>query len=137
MIDAKALNHIGIAVKSIAEQREYYEKVLGAVYEHEEIVTEQKVKVAFFRVGDVRLELLESIDPTSGVAKFIEKKGEGVHHLAFTVACIEDRITDLKNAGVAMIDEVPRKGAHHTRIAFLHPKATKGILTEMCEPQKH
>lgn len=137
MIEAKALNHIGIAVKSIAEHREYYEKVLGAVYEHEEVVVDQKVKVAFFRIGDVRLELLEPTDPNGGVAKFIEKKGEGVHHLAFTVACIEDRITDLKNAGVAMIDEVPRKGAHHQRIAFLHPKSSKGILTEMCEPSKH
>ena len=137
MIDARALNHIGIAVKSIDEQREYYEKVLGAVFEAEEIVPDQKVKVAFYRVGDVRLELLEATDPSSGVAKFIEKKGEGIHHLAFTVACIEDRITELKNAGVAMIDEVPRKGAHHTRIAFVHPKSTKGILTELCEPAKH
>jgi len=93
------------------------------------------LKVGFFRVGDVRLELLEPTDPTSTVAAFIEKRGEGLHHVAYTVASIDDRLAQLKEQGVRLIDERPRDGAHHTRIAFLHPKASAGVLTELCEPQ--
>jgi methylmalonyl-CoA/ethylmalonyl-CoA epimerase len=135
MIQAKSINHIGIAVKSIAEQQSYYEKVLGAAFEGVEVVADQKVKVGFFRVGDVRLELLEPTDPTSTIAGFIEKRGEGLHHVAYTVEKIEDRIAELKAGGVRMIDETPRGGAHHTRIAFVHPKSSCGVLTELCEPK--
>lgn len=134
MKPAKAINHIGIAVKSIEEQREFYEKVLGAVYEGTEEVADQKVKVGFFRVGDVRLELLEPSDPASTVAAFIEKRGPGLHHVAYTVEDLPARIAELKDAGIRMIDEAPRAGAHHTRIAFLHPKSSNGVLTELCEP---
>jgi len=133
----KCINHIGIAVSSIAEQRPFYEGALGAVFEGEEVVADQKVKVAFFRVGDVRVELLEPTDPTSTVASFIEKKGQGLHHVAYTVESIQGRIDELKAKGVRMIDEKPRAGAHHNQIAFIHPKSSCGVLTEICEPQKH
>lgn len=131
---AKAVNHIGIAVPSIEEQRAFYEDQLGAVFEGTETVADQKVKVGFFRVGDVRLELLEPTDEESPVAKFLEKRGPGLHHVAYTVENLEERISELKNDGIRMIDETPRNGAHHTRIAFLHPKSTHGVLTELCEP---
>lgn len=134
MKPVKAVNHIGIAVKSIAAHREFYEKNLGAIYEGEEVVADQKVKVAFFLVGGVRLELLEPTDPSSTVQAFIEKRGEGLHHVAYTVDDIRARIAELKNEGVRMIDETPRPGAHHTQIAFLHPKSSNGVLTELCEP---
>lgn len=134
----KAINHIGIAVNSIAEQKPFYEQI-GAQYEGEEVVADQKVKVAFFKVGapgsEVRLELLEPTDPSSTVAAFIEKRGQGLHHVAYTVEDLESRIAELKAEGVRMIDETPRPGAHHTRIAFLHPKASGGVLTELCQPQ--
>src|SRR5262249_49623315 len=123
MNPVKAVNHIGIAVRSIEEQRVFYEGTLGAVFEGVEDVPSQKVRVAFFRVGDVRLELLEPTDPASTVAAFLEKRGEGLHHLAFTVDGLEARIAELKQAGLRMIDEAPRPGAHHMRIAFVHPKS--------------
>ena len=134
MTPVKAVNHIGIAVRSIDAQRPFYEGTLGAVFEGVEDVPDQKVRVGFFRVGDVRLELLEPTDPSSTVTAFLEKRGEGLHHVAFTVAGLEQRIAELKQAGVRMIDDAPRPGAHHMRIAFLHPKSTSGVLTELCEP---
>jgi methylmalonyl-CoA/ethylmalonyl-CoA epimerase len=134
MTAVKAINHIGIAVRSIDAQRSFYEGALGAVFEGIEEVPSQKVRVGFFRINDVRLELLEPTDPTSTVAGFLEKRGEGLHHLAFTVEGLEARIAELKQSGVRMIDDAPRPGAHHMRIAFLHPKCTSGVLTELCEP---
>ena len=131
---ARALNHIGIAVRSIEDRRPFYEGALGAVFEGIEDVPDQKIRVGFFRVHDVRLELLEPTDPSSTVAAFLEKRGEGLHHVALTVAGIEERIAELKQAGVRMIDEAPRPGAHHMRIAFVHPKSTFSVLTELCEP---
>ena len=136
MTPVKAVNHIGIAVRSIDAQRSFYEGTLGAVFEGCEDVPSQKVRVGFFRIGDVRLELLEPSDPSSTVAAFIEKRGEGLHHVALTVERIEDRIAELKQGGIRMIDEAPRPGAHHMRIAFLHPKSTFGVLTELCEPAR-
>src|SRR5207302_7028854 len=102
-----------------------------------EVVADQKVRVGFFRVGDVRLELLEPTDPSSTVAAFLEKRGEGLHHVAYTVEGIEARIAELKRSGLRMIDESPRPGAHHTRIAFVHPKGSFGMLTELGEPVGH
>lgn len=134
MSTAKAVNHIGIAVSSIAAHQEFYEKSLGAVFEGIEEVADQKVRVAFFRVGDIRLELLEPLNPESTIAKFIEKRGEGLHHVAYTVEDLPARIAELKSAGLRMIDETPRMGAHHMKIAFLHPKSSCGVLTELCEP---
>jgi methylmalonyl-CoA/ethylmalonyl-CoA epimerase len=136
MLPVKALNHVGIAVRSIDNHRPFYEETLGAQFEGSEDVPTQKVRVAFFRVGDVRLELLEPIDPTSTVAAFLDKRGEGLHHLAFTVASIQERIDELKASGIRMIDEAPRPGSHHMQIAFLHPKSSGGVLTELCEPAK-
>jgi methylmalonyl-CoA/ethylmalonyl-CoA epimerase len=134
MKPVKSLNHVGIAVRSIDAQRPFYEGELGAQFEHVEDVPSQKVRVAFFRVGDVRLELLEPTDPSSTVQAFLDKRGEGLHHLAFTVEDIESRIAELKQSGLRMIDELPRPGSHHMQIAFLHPKSTFGVLTELCEP---
>jgi methylmalonyl-CoA/ethylmalonyl-CoA epimerase len=134
MTPAKNINHIGLAVRSIEAQRSLYETVLGAEFEGVEEVPDQKVRVGFFRIGDVRLELLEATDSTSTIAAFLEKRGEGLHHVAFTVENIEARIAELKQAGLRMIDELPRPGAHHMRIAFVHPKSTFGVLTELCEP---
>jgi methylmalonyl-CoA/ethylmalonyl-CoA epimerase len=134
MHPVKALNHIGIAVRSIDAHRSFYEGVLGATYEGAETVADQKVRVAFFRIGDVRLELLEPTDATSLVHAFLEKRGEGLHHLAFTVERLEDRISEWQASGMRMIDLQPRVGAHQMRIAFAHPQSTGGVLTELCEP---
>jgi methylmalonyl-CoA/ethylmalonyl-CoA epimerase len=131
---AKAINHVGIAVRSIEDQRAFYEGTLGAQFEGVQEVANQKVRVAFFKINDVRLELLEPTDPSSPVAKFLETRGEGLHHLAFTVDNIQDRINDLQKSGLRMIDETPRTGAHQMQIAFVHPKSTFGVLTELCEP---
>jgi methylmalonyl-CoA/ethylmalonyl-CoA epimerase len=133
MTPVKALNHVGIAVRSIDEQRPFYEGTLGAEFEGIEDVPSQKVRVAFFRIQDVRLELLEPTDPSSTVTKFLENRGEGLHHLAFTVENIEDRIAELKSSGIRMIDDKPRPGSHHMQIAFMHPKSTNGVLTELCQ----
>lgn len=130
----KGLNHVGIAVHSIDEQKSYYESTLGMQFEGTEDVESQKVRVAFFRAGDVRIELLEPTEQDSSVAKFLEKRGEGLHHLAFTVEDIEGRISELKQSGLRMIDDQPRPGSHHMQIAFVHPKSTFGVLTELCEP---
>ncbi len=139
MIHAKAINHIGIAVRSIDAHRAYYEQTLGARFEGIEEVPAQKLRVAFFALGpeghQVRLELLEPTSPDSSVAAFLDKRGEGLHHVAYTVRGIHDRLAELRDAGVELIDQQPRPGAHHTRIAFLHPKSTGGVLTELCEPQ--
>jgi methylmalonyl-CoA/ethylmalonyl-CoA epimerase len=134
MKPVKAVNHIGIAGRSIDAQRSFYEGILGGVFEGVEVVADQKVRVGFFRVGDVRFELLEPTEPASTVAAFLEKRGEGLHHVALTVEDLPSRIAELKQSGVRMIDEVPRPGAHHMQIAFLHPRSTFGVLTELCEP---
>ena len=134
MTPVKAINHVGIAVRSIDAQRPFYEGALGAVFENIEEVSDQKVRVGFFRIGDVRLELLEPTDPTSTIATFLDKRGEGLHHVAYTVEDIEARIAELKQSGLRMIDDTPRPGAHHMRIAFVHPKSSLGVLTELCEP---
>ena len=133
-MSVQALNHIGIAVRSIEEQKPYYEEKLGLQFEGLEDVPSQKVRVAFFRVADVRIELLEPTEADSPVAKFLDKRGEGLHHVAYTVEDIQARIDELKNSGLRMIDDQPRAGAHHMQIAFLHPKSSHGVLTELCEP---
>lgn len=134
MKPVKSLNHVGIAVRSIEQQKPFYEQQLGATFECIEEVPSQKVRVAFFRVHDVRLELLEPTDPSSPIQVFLDKRGEGLHHLAFTVDDLPARINELKEAGLRMIDETPRPGAHQMKIAFVHPKSTFGVLTELCEP---
>ncbi|MDX2148371.1 MAG: methylmalonyl-CoA epimerase [Planctomycetota bacterium] len=137
MIRASALNHIGIAVRSLDAQRAFYEGVLGARFEGVEEVPEQRVRVAFYALGSgehpVRLELLEPTSPDSPIAQFIEKKGEGLHHVAYTVADLASRLAELKAGGIRLIDETPRQGARGARIAFLHPKSSMGVLSELCE----
>jgi methylmalonyl-CoA/ethylmalonyl-CoA epimerase len=129
----KKINHIGIAVHSIDASLPFYRDVLGMVYEGAEEVAEQKVKVAFLAVGESRIELLEPTAPDSPVAKFLEKNGEGTHHIAYEVDDLPAALAALKAQGVRLIDETPRGGAHGTRIAFLHPKASGGVLTELCQ----
>ncbi len=131
------ISHIGIAVASIEETTPFYRDVLGMQFEGMEIVAEQKVKVAFFAVGESRIELLEPTGPDSPVAKFLEKNGPGVHHIAYQVDDLQQQLAELKASGVRLIDETPRTGAHNTRIAFMHPKASGGVLTELCEPGEH
>ncbi len=132
----KKIDHIGIAVRSIEEAGRLYEVLLGLKIEKTEVVAEQKVKVAFLPVGDCKVELLESTDPDGPVAKFIATKGEGVQHIAFRVENIEAALATLKEAGVRLIDEQPRRGAGGAKIAFLHPKETFGTLLELCEREE-
>ncbi len=138
VIGVKGLNHIGIAVRSLDAHRDYYERLLGARFEGVEEVPEQGVRVAFYALGPpehaVRLELLEPVRDDSPIAVFLQKRGEGLHHVAYTVDDLPARLEALRSGGVRLIDAAPRPGAHHTRIAFLHPKSSAGVLTELCEP---
>ena len=127
------IEHIAIAVKNMEESIQYYEEILGLKCYTIEEVADQKVKTAFFQVGQTKIELLEATSPDSTVAKFIEKRGEGIHHLAFAVENIEGALAEVQEKGVRLIDEKPRQGAEGLNIAFLHPKSTHGVLTEFCE----
>ena len=126
------IEHIGIAVSSLEESIPYYEKVLGLECYSIEEVADQKVRTAFFRVGETKIELLESTDPEGPIGKFIERKGPGVHHLAFAMDNVGESLKHAADQGVRLIDEVPRKGAEGLQIGFLHPKSTQGVLTEFC-----
>lgn len=127
------IEHIGIAVKNLEESIKFYEEVLGLKCYAIEEVKDQRVKTAFFMVGQTKVELLESTDPEGPIGKFVEKKGEGVHHIAYAVQGIESALENLEQKGVQLIDKAPRKGAEGLHIAFLHPKSTGGVLTELCE----
>lgn len=127
------VDHIGVAVKSLDETLKFYQEMLGLELQGTEVVEEQKVKVAFLPVGDTEVELLESTDADGPIAKFIEKKGEGIQHIAFRVENIEEAIAELMSKGVKMIDEKPRYGAGGAKIAFCHPKSTNGVLVEISE----
>ncbi len=126
------IEHIGIAVKNIEEAKNYYENVLGFKCYAVEEVKDQKVKTAFFMVGQTKIELLESTEPDGPIGKFIEKRGEGIHHIAFAVRDLPQALAEAKSSGIQLIDEKPRKGAEGLDIAFLHPKSTFGVLTEFC-----
>lgn len=127
------IEHIGIAVCNLKEAVEYYENVLGLKCYKIEEVADQKVRTAFLKIGETKIELLESTDPEGPVGKFISKKGEGVHHIAFAVENIEEHLNAIETKGIKLIDTVPRRGAEGLSIAFLHPKSTFGVLTELCE----
>lgn len=127
------INHIGIAVKSLEDTIPFYRDNLGMAFAGIEEVAEQQVRVAMLQVGESKIELLEPISEDSPVAKFIEKNGTGIHHIAYEVADIEEAIAKLMADGVRMVDEKPRRGAHGTRIAFIHPKSSNGVLTELCQ----
>ena len=127
------IEHLGIAVKNLEESIKYYENILGLSCYNVEEVADQKVRTAFFKVGQTKIELLESTAPDGPIGKFIEKKGEGIHHIAFAVEKIEEALKEADEKGVQLIDQSPRLGAEGLSIAFLHPKSTRGVLTELCE----
>ena len=129
----KKIDHIGIAVKDMAAAIKFYEEVLGIKATGTEVVEEQKVRVAFLPTGDSEVELLESTSPNGPIARFIEKNGEGIQHIAFRVDNLAEKLAELKSKGVRLIDEKPRYGAGGAKIAFLHPKSTSGTLIELCE----
>jgi len=133
----KKIDHLGIAVKSLAEAIPLWEKMLGTKCENIEEVASQKVRTAFLKVGDVWIELLEATADDSPIAKYIEKNGEGVQHVAFGTDDIVAELAKAKEDGIRLIDEAPRAGAGGMDIAFLHPKSTRGVLTEFCSPAKH
>lgn len=127
------IDHLGVAVNSIDEVKKFWTQILGLDFEGTETVGAQKVTTAFLPVGESEVELLESTDPDGPIAKFISKKGEGIQHVAFRVENIEEALKELKEKGIRLVDEKPRKGAGGALIAFLHPKATNGVLVELCE----
>ena len=132
-MDISHIEHIGIAVKSIEDSLPYYENVLGLKCYNIEEVADQKVKTAFFKVGQTKIELLEPTSEDSTIAKFIEKKGEGVHHIAFATPNVANALAEVESKGVQLIDKAPRNGAEGLQIAFLHPKSTGSVLTELCQ----
>lgn len=132
----RKVDHIGVAVSNLEEALKIYTDVLGLKLHGTEVVEEQKVRVAFMPVGDTEIELLESTDPEGPIAKFIEKRGEGIQHIAFRVDDIEEALEQMRRKGVRLIDEKPRYGAGGARIAFLHPKSTGGVLVELCEREQ-
>lgn len=132
-MECTRVDHVGIAVKDLEAATEWYRQTLGLASKGTEVVEEQKVKVAFLPCGDSELELLESTQPDGPIARFIEKNGEGIQHIAIRVDDIDAALAELKEKGVRLIDQTPRYGAGGARIAFLHPKATHGVLLELCE----
>ena len=131
-MDISHIDHLGIAVKSIEKHLPYYEQVLGVKCYNIEEVADQKVITAFFKIGQTKIELLEPTSEDSTIAKFIEKRGEGIHHIAFAVPDVQNALNEMEANGVQLIDKTPRKGAEGISVAFVHPKSTCGILTELC-----
>lgn len=132
----KKVDHIGVAVHSIEGVLPFYKDILQLTLVGFEEVPSQQVKVAFLSAGETKIELLEPMSDESAIAKFISKRGEGIHHVAFGVDDLETRLSELKENGVPLIDEIPRKGAANANIAFLHPKAANNVLVELCEKQR-
>jgi methylmalonyl-CoA/ethylmalonyl-CoA epimerase len=130
------IEHIGIAVRNLEEAIKFYEETFGLKCYAVEEVKDQKVRTAFFKVGQTKIELLESTEPDGPISKFIEKRGEGVHHLAFAVKNIERALSETEAKGIQLIDKRPRKGAEGLDIAFLHPKSTLGVMIELCEKKE-
>ena len=128
----KKIDHLGIAVRSIDEARKFYEEVLGLVCEKIETVESEKVKTAFFPMGESPIELLEPTDDDSPIVKFLEKRGEGLHHVAYATSDIENQLSKAKQYGYKLIHETPVHGAKGKKIAFLHPRSTSGVLIELC-----
>lgn len=131
----KKVDHIGIAVRDLKQVLPYYTEVLGCPLLKIEDVESQKVRVAFIDAGNIKLELLEPMDDTSPIFKFIEKRGEGIHHIAFGVENIEQRMAELRADGVQLLSDTPKPGAGGALVAFLHPKSSNGVLYELCEKQ--
>ncbi|MBI4911224.1 MAG: methylmalonyl-CoA epimerase [Acidobacteria bacterium] len=131
------ISHLGIAAPGLSEALANLERLFGIAPTHTEEVVDQKVRTAFFPIGESTLEYLESTDPEGPIAKFLAKRGPGIHHLAFEVDDVDAAVKELLAKGVRMIDQAPRKGAHGNRIAFIHPAETGGVLVEVCQPQDH
>jgi len=132
-MEATHIEHIGIAVNSLKEAIPFYENILGLSCYNIEEVEDQKVKTAFFKIGQTKIELLEATSPESPIARFVEKKGQGIHHIAFAVENINEKLSELNNKGIKLIDHESRKGAEGLDIGFLHPGSTLGVLMELCE----
>lgn len=131
----KGINHIGIAVKNLEESMKKFQTIFSVESFHQETVKEQKVKVASFDLNGILIELTAATDDSSPIAKFIEKRGEGIHHIAFESDEIQSDLTKLSNDGIELINKIPADGAHDMLIAFLHPKSTNGVLMELCQPK--
>lgn len=129
----RKISHLGIAVKDLAASEQLFRKLLGAEDVHHEEVGDQGVRIASFNVGESIIELTEATRPDSAIAKFIDKRGEGIHHIAIEVDDVAAELTRLKSEGIQLIDETPKRGAHEMLIAFLHPKSTNGVLVELCQ----
>ncbi|MBI0575870.1 methylmalonyl-CoA epimerase [Neobacillus cucumis] len=134
MTPLKQIEHIGIAVKNLESSIPFYTDLLGLKLVGIETVESEQVRVAFIEIGETRLELLEATNPESSIAKFIEKKGEGIHHIAFQTGNAQQHLDFLKIQGIKLINEVPKEGAHGNLVAFLHPKSTNRVLIELCQP---
>lgn len=132
----KSVNHIGIAVKDLEKSIEIFSKIFGLENIHREIVIDQKVEIASFNVGDVKIELTAPTESDSPISKFIEKRGEGIHHIAFETDDVQNELGRLKDNEIKLINDVPVEGAHEMLIAFLHPKSTNGVLMELCQKDK-
>ncbi|MCF6188392.1 MAG: methylmalonyl-CoA epimerase [Desulfobulbaceae bacterium] len=132
----KKIDHIGIAVRSIAEARKFYEDGLGLRCERIEEVASQQVRTAFFTLGETHIELLEPMSPESPIAVFLDKRGEGIHHIAYLSDDLEQQLQQVREQGCRLVNETPVAGAGNKKIAFVHPKSTHGVLTEFCEPEK-
>ena len=127
------IDHLGIAVKSINEGKKFWGDLLGLWLERSEAMAEEKIITTFFPIGESEIELLETTDPEGPIGRYLEKRGEGIHHIALRVENIEVALKQLKKKGIRLVDEKPRKGAGGAKIAFLHPKSTNGVLVELCE----
>jgi methylmalonyl-CoA/ethylmalonyl-CoA epimerase len=133
----KKINHIAIAVNNLEDAAKFYQEVLGLTLSGIEVVTAQKTKVGFFKIGESNIELVQPVEPDSPLVKFLETKGQGIHHICLEVDDIEAEVKTFLEKGAAMVDQKPRPGAHNTRVAFVHPKSSGGVLIELCEfPKK-
>ena len=134
----KKMNHIAIAVNNIEEAAKFYQDVMGLTLSGVEVVTAQKTKVGFFKIGESNIELVQPAEPDSPLVKFLEAKGQGIHHICFEVDDVEAEVKSYIEKGATMVDQKPRPGAHNTIVAFVHPKSSSGVLIELCElPKNH
>jgi methylmalonyl-CoA epimerase len=133
----KKINHIAVAVNNVEEAAKFYEQVLGLKLTGVEVVTAQKTKVGFFKIGESNIELVQPAEPDSPLVKFLETKGQGIHHICFEVEDVEAEMKAYLEKGATMVDQKPRPGAHNTKVAFVHPKSSNGVLIELCELPKN
>jgi len=132
----KKLNHIAVAVNNLEEAAQFYQNVMGLSLSGTEVVTAQKTKVGFFKIGESNIELVQPSEPDSPLVKFLETKGQGIHHICFEVEDVESEVKKYLEKGATMADQKPRPGAHGTKVAFIHPKSSSGVLIELCELSK-